>query len=72
MLFRCNESVRDFTLVLTTVSNIVFDLILIAILGDDQKKQDSSAQFISLAINLINLMKVITGQQVRLIQSSRY
>ena len=38
MLFRCNESVRDFTLVLTTVSNIVFDLILIAILGDDQQR----------------------------------
>ena len=61
---RCNASVKDFGLVLTTVANIVFDLVLITMLGDDRVKGDSSKQFFSLAVNLVNLMKVITGQQL--------
>ena len=55
---------KDFGLVLTTVANIVFDLVLITMLGDDRVKGDSSKQFFSLAVNLVNLMKVITGQQL--------
>ena len=37
LLPQANASVKDFGLVLTTVSNIVFDLVLVMMLSDDRK-----------------------------------
>jgi hypothetical protein len=34
---QANASVKDFGIILTTVSNIVFDLVLVMLLTDDRK-----------------------------------
>mmetsp|Transcript_66619 Transcript_66619/g.108099 ORF Transcript_66619/g.108099 Transcript_66619/m.108099 type:complete len:499 (+) Transcript_66619:91-1587(+) len=66
-LFRrkANASIKDFGLVMTTVSNIVFDLVLVMMMADDKSgKSDPSKQILSMCINLVNLMRVITGQHL--------
>lgn len=62
---KANASVKDFGLVMTTVSNIVFDLVLVMMLANDgDKNTNPSKQILSMCINLVNLMRVITGQHL--------
>jgi len=61
---KANASIKDFGLVMTTVSNIVFDLVLVMMMSDDRVNADPSKQILSMCINLVNLMRVITGQHL--------
>ena len=62
---KANASIKDFGLVMTTVANIVFDMVLVNLISDDRNlKGDPSKQVMSMCINLVNLMRVITGQHL--------
>lgn len=61
---KANASIKDFGLVMTTVANIVFDMVLVNLIADDRVKGDASKQVTSMCINLVNLMRVITGQHL--------